>query len=134
MEVFFYGLFMDMDLLRDKGVDPANPRKGYLNDYTLILGERASLTSAEGKRAYGIVMSVADAAIRHLYSEASVTDYLPEEVVVRTEAREEIQAICYNLPIQLLTGTNPAYARSLYDLARRKGLPEAYVERIKGLI
>lgn len=31
MEVFFYGLFMDENILAKKGINPSNPRKGYLN-------------------------------------------------------------------------------------------------------
>ena len=35
MEVFFYGLFMDKNILKKNGINPSNHRKGYLNNYTL---------------------------------------------------------------------------------------------------
>ena len=60
MEVFFYGLFMDQDILIKKGINPSNPRKGYLNNYTLKIGNRASLIQCKNEKAYGIVMEVND--------------------------------------------------------------------------
>ena len=131
MEVFFYGLFMDTGFLKNNGINPSNLRKGYLDDYALKIGNRASLIPCENERSYGIVMTVDDAAIHSLYAEASVADYVPEEVIIVTNANEFIEAICYNLPADTLTGTNEMYALSLYELARKEGFPEDYLEKIK---
>jgi len=43
MEVFFYDLFMDRDLLMKKGIKPSNPRIACLPDYELKIGTPASL-------------------------------------------------------------------------------------------
>ena len=67
MEVFFYGLFMDKDILIKNGISPSNPRKGYLNNYTLKIGNRASLIQCEKEKAYGIIMTVGDEEIIKLY-------------------------------------------------------------------
>ena len=130
MEVFFYGLFMDEDILKRKGIHPSNPRKGYLNNYTLKIGQRASLIPCENEQAYGILMEVSEEEISRLYAEKSVADYIPEEVEVVTESGECLIATCYNLPLELLTGTNAAYARSLYALAEKLHFPEAYLDKI----
>ncbi len=130
MEVFFYGLFMDVAILSKNGIKPSNPRKGYLSDYTLKIGNRASLIPCKDEIAYGVVMTVDDEAIHQLYAEASVADYIPEEVSVITEANDAIPAICYNLPAESLTGTNELYAQSLYDLAKQVGFPAAYLAKI----
>ncbi len=134
MEVFFYGLFMDEAILRKNGVNPANPRKGHLNNYTLKIGNRASLIPCENEKAYGIVMEVDDEEAVQLYAEKSVADYIPEKVKVVINAGEELSATCYNLPLELLTGTNESYARSLYELARKLDFPEAYLEKINQFI
>jgi hypothetical protein len=131
MEVFFYGLFMDTGVLLKNGIHPSNPRKGYLNNYTLKIGNRASLIPSEGERSYGIVMTIDKDAIRNLYAEASVADYIPEEVSIITHTNDSITATCYNLPLELITGTNTSYAKSLYTLAKQKGFPKAYLEKIK---
>ncbi len=122
---------MDRNILLKNGINPSNPRKGYLNDYVLKIGNRASLIPCKNERSYGIVMTVNDEAIRELYSEASVADYIPEEVNIVTATNDLITATCYNLPSESLTGTNESYALSLYKLARQKGFPPEYLEKIK---
>ena len=130
MEVFFYGLFMDKNILLKNGINPSNPRKGYLNNYSLKIGNRASLIQCKKEKAYGIIMTINDEEIIKLYAEKSVADYVPEKVEVITEANEHIMATCYNLPLELLEGTNELYAKSLYKLAIKLNFPKEYLSRI----
>lgn len=130
MEVFFYGLFMDKDILIKNGINPSNPRKGYLNNYTLEIGNRASLIQCKNEKAYGIIMEVNDEEIIKLYAEKSVADYIPEKVKIVTESNEHLIATCYNLPLELLTGTNELYAKSLYELAKKLNFPKEYLDKI----
>ena len=130
MEVFFYGLFMDKDILIKKGINLSNPRKGYLNNYSLKIGKRASLIQSKNEKAYGIVMEVNDEEIIKLYSDKSVADYIPEKVEIVTESKEHITATCYDLPLELLTGTNESYTKSLYELAKKLNFPKEYLEKI----
>ncbi len=134
MEVFFYGLFMDQDILTNNGINPSNPRKGYLKDYTLKIGNRASLIPKENEKAYGLLMEVDEEELIPLYSEKSVADYIPEEVKIITESDQEVMALCYNLPLELLTGTNSSYAKSLFELAKKLDFPEEYLGKINGFI
>jgi Gamma-glutamyl cyclotransferase, AIG2-like len=131
MEVFFYGLFMDKNILVKNGISATNPRKGYLNNYTLKIGNRASLIPSENDKAYGIIMTVNDDEVVRLYAEKSVADYIPENVTVVTETNEHLIATCYNLPPELLTGTNVLYAKSLYELAKKLSFPEEYLNKIR---
>jgi len=131
MEVFFYGLFMDDTILLKNGIKPSNPRRGYLNDYALKIGNRASLIPCKDEKSYGIVMTIDNDAIHNLYAEASVADYIPEEVSIITSTNDSIAATCYNLPSKSITGTNVLYAASLYKLAKQEGFPDDYLEKIK---
>lgn len=131
MYVFFYGLFMDKDVLIKNGIKPSNPRKGYLKDYMLKIGNRASLIPCKNEKSYGIVMTVDDQAIDRLYAEPSVADYIPEEVNIITDNGDSIPAICYNLPSEAMTGTNKSYAAALCKLAKQEGFPDAHLEKIK---
>ena len=133
MEVFFYGLFMDTAILSKQGVKALNPRIAYLDDYSLKIGQRASLIPAKGDKAYGVVMSLEVEAVQKLYSEASVADYLPEEVSIIAEKNDHLKAICYNLPPAFIRGTNTIYAQALYELTKRLNLPQDYLEKIKEL-
>ena len=46
--VFFYGLFMDADLLVARGLGPRRPRKARIEGYGLRIRERATLVPREG--------------------------------------------------------------------------------------
>ncbi len=50
---FFYGLFMDSEVLRDSQVMGVNPRRAYVDGYALRIGRRATLVPSSGARAYG---------------------------------------------------------------------------------
>lgn len=121
---------MDKKILLEKGISPSNPRKGYLQNYTLKIGNRASLIQSKDEKAYGIIMTVNDDDVVKLYAEKSVADYIPEKVEVITESNEHLTATCYNLPPELLTGTNELYAKSLYELAKNLNFPEDYLTKI----
>ena len=131
MEVFFYGLFMNKDVLIKNGVNPLNPRKGYLNDYTIKIGNRASLIPCKKEKAYGIIMTINDEELVTLYSEKSVADYIPEKVRIIMNTTESVIATCYNLPLELLTGTNELYAKSLYKLSKKLNFPDEYLSIIQ---
>ncbi len=131
MEVFFYGLFMNKDVLIKNGVNPLNPRKGYLNDYTIKIGNRASLIPCKKEKAYGIIMTINDEELVTLYSEKSVADYIPEKVKIIMNTTESVIATCYNLPLELLTGTNELYAKSLYKLSKKLNFPDEYLSIIQ---
>ena len=113
------------------GIEPINPRKGFLNDYALKIGNRASLVPSKNEKSYGVVMTCDTEVIQKLYAEESVSDYIPEEVDVVIANGTSVKAICYNLPLESLTGTNVSYALSLHALAKQIGFPENYLVKIK---
>ncbi len=122
---------MNKDVLIKNGVNPLNPRKGYLNDYTIKIGNRASLIPCKKEKAYGIIMTINDEELVTLYSEKSVADYIPEKVKIIMNTTESVIATCYNLPLELLTGTNELYAKSLYKLSKKLNFPDEYLSIIQ---
>ena len=129
--VFFYGLFMDADLLRGKGLAPAGIRKASVSGYALRIGNRATLVTAPGARAYGVVMDLTHAEIEQAYSEATVGNYRPEALLAEFEDGSRAPALCYNLAVApAASEKNTEYAAKLRNLAQRLGLPLQYVESI----
>lgn len=43
LDVFFYGLFMEVAVLRKIGLTPVNPRRAYVEGFALRIGQRATL-------------------------------------------------------------------------------------------
>lgn len=76
-------------------------------------------------------MDIAPDEIEELYAEASVADYLPEPVIVELEGGARVEATCYNLPGDKVTGANHEYASSLLAVATRLGFPDSYLDQIR---
>ena len=131
IDVFFYGLFMDEALLREKGVNPANRRTAFVENFSLIIGARATLVPCAGQTVHGVVFSLTHAEVDVLYAEASVSVYRPEAVLAQLADGSVIPALCFNLPAPPASDErNPQYAAKLKALAERIGLPPDYVASI----
>lgn len=128
--VFFYGLFMDEDLLRGKGFHPSNGRVAYARSYGLRIGEKATLVKSASENSYGIVMELSNEELDSLYSAPGVTEYVPEPIEVTELDGTSYKVTCYNLPISKLTGSNKEYAESLSVTAQKMGLPGSYIDQI----
>jgi hypothetical protein len=117
MPIFFYGLFMDAILLKDKGFHPSFAVLAYVENFGLRIGERATLVKAQGERAYGVVMSLSAEEADALYGEASVADYVPERLVAITLDGTPTDVWSYKLLSEKLTGQNLRYVKSLTEVA-----------------
>ena len=131
MRVFFYGLFMDESLLAKKGISPSQAEVGYVDGFALRIGERATLIRSAGARSYGVMMNISPDEANELYAESSVADYVPESVTVELADGNKVEATCYNLPVDKVTGTNRVYAEALWEVANSLGLPEHYLAEIR---
>jgi hypothetical protein len=132
VDVFFYGLFMDADLLRTKDADPGKIRPACVPGFALRVGQRATLLRNPDARAYGILMELTHDEIERLYSETTVRAYRPEAVLCELEDGSHIPALCFNLVVPPgPEEANSEYAAKLRDLAGRLGLPPDYISRIR---
>lgn len=132
IEVFFYGLFMDADILRTRGANPTNMRAASVPGFALRIGQRATLLRDPRGRAHGILMELTHAEIDQLYAEPSVSAYRAEAVLCELKDGSRVPALCFNLvdpprPEE----ANAEYAAKLRDLAGRLGLPSGYVKGIQ---
>jgi hypothetical protein len=131
VKVFFYGLFMDVNLLKTKGIRPAEVSVGLVDGYGLRIGERATLVRRPDGRAYGAMMNISPGEATDLYAEDSVADYLPEPITVELMDGTQVEATCYNLPSDQVTGANKGYAESLLEVATTLGFPDSYLDQIR---
>jgi hypothetical protein len=132
IDVFFYGLFMDADALRARGMHPTSIRAARVCDFALRIGNRATLVPAVGAEVHGFVMALSHAEIEALYSDSSVRAYRPEALLAELAGGQKCPALCFNL--ETPPGPeerNVGYAEGLRELARRLKLPKQYVESIR---
>ena len=132
VDVFFYGLFMDEELLRSKGLQPERGELASIEGVSLRIGQRAALVPSASGRVHGVVFSLTLGELERLYSEASVRAYEPQAVLARLISGGTIAALCYNLrEPPSPTDRNPEYAAQLRRVADKVGLPAEYVASIQ---
>lgn len=132
IDVFFYGLFMDDALLREKGINPVNRRTAAVENFSLVIGDRATLVPDPKQKVYGVVYGLTHAEVDALYAEASLGFYRPEALTAHLADGSIIPALCYNLPVPPSTlERNPQYISKLREVAARIGLPASYVSSIE---
>jgi hypothetical protein len=128
---FFYGLFMDADLVRAKGAAPEEVQLASVPGFGLRIGQRATLVADPGAIAHGALMWLTLAELDMLYSEETVRMYRPEAVVAHIPSGRTVPALCFNLPEEPSPReSNPEYAAKLRNVARCLKLPVEYIERI----
>jgi hypothetical protein len=131
-DVFFYGLFMDEDLLRARGMTPEGAERAVIHDMALHIGERATLVPRKGTKVYGLVVSLTPDDFDRLYSEPSVLADRPQAVLAHLLSGRMIAALCYNLPQPPSEAEhNSDYAAKLRAVADKIGLPEDYIATLQ---
>jgi hypothetical protein len=132
IDVFFYGLFMDDALLREKGMNPKDRRMAFVENFCLVIGARATLIPCANGTVHGVLFSLTHAEVDALYGEASVSVYRPEALLAQLADGSVTPALCFNLPVPPSTAErNPQYAAKLREVASRIGLPQSYVSSIQ---
>lgn len=123
---------MDVEILRVKGVRVNESQLARLHDHRLRIGARATLVPARDQVVHGVLMQVPAEDLHRLYSDPSVSAYIPQAVEVISANGKRIAATCYNLPECVKDFlANPAYAQKLHDLAVKLGLPAEYLASIE---
>ena len=122
---------MDTDILAKKGITSHDAVVGLVDGFSLRIGERATLLRTAGGRTYGVIVEISPVEAKELYAEISVADYVAELVAVELIDGSIVEASCYILSEDKVTGANQDYANALFKVAHKLGLPEFYLAEIK---
>lgn len=123
-DVFFYGLFMDERVLREKGIQPKASRKAVVHGHQLKIGRRAMLIARPSSKAFGMVHTLTEREIKSLYAEPGLDMYHPETVVATFEDGSRSSLTTFN--VQMTTAdeeTNFEYAAKLRSVLEHLGFP-----------
>ena len=131
VDAFFYGLYMDVDVLRASGVAPRNPRRACVHDFALRIGKRATLIPSSGGRAYGMLIELTPLELDRLYGAPGLEAYRPEAVIARPLDGGLVAALCYSLAEPPgAQERNADYAARLQRLLRALDFPAEYVAAV----
>lgn len=129
---FFYGLFMDEEVLVSNNVEPRNPRQAYVENYKLYIGQRATMWPSDGDRTYGMIYSLSHVELDNLYGGAGLEDYKPEALLANlADDSVSIACICFNLPkLPNADEMNKDYTLKLQSALSKLGFPKPYVDSL----
>lgn len=128
--VFFYGSFIRPDVMARGGLVPDHIEVARLNGFDIQISPHACITRSDQHAIYGILVRATHAELQRLYTMDGVGIFLPEAVVVGTQAGS-VPALCYIPPAP---GDQPAdidYLDRLLAAARGHGFPAWYLERLE---
>ncbi len=131
INTFFYGLFMDEEVLRSAKVEPREPRRAVVPGYRLLIGNRATLSPAFGAQCFGVLFNMTPEELRALYSAPGLERYRPQSVLAMLENGSFQPATTYNLAMDPLPNErNPEYAGKLRTVLARLEFPRSYIESV----
>jgi len=128
---FFYGSFINPDVLAQVGLVPAEVEVARLPGFDIRIEPLANLVRSERDCVYGIVTRPTHAELARLYSQDWVGTYLPEAVLVQTLDGRWQPALCYIAPSPRRSAAANDYIDRIAGPARELGFPAWYIERLE---
>jgi hypothetical protein len=135
--VFFYGSYIDPDVLRDVGLRPERLEVARLPGYDLSIRPLANLAASDEHTVYGVLASATHSELERLYRHARDVlggVYLPHPVLVHTLRGQAEPALCYIAPSLEPSPADPAYVRRILERARQYRFPAWYLKRIESFL
>ena len=129
--VFFYGSFINLEVLAEVGFVPDRVEVARLSGFDIRIGPLANLVRSDRHCVYGILVQATHTELERLYAQGWVSTYLPEAVLVETEAGRMLPALTYIKPAMEPAPAADHYIDKIVDPARQYGFPSWYVDRLE---
>jgi hypothetical protein len=133
--VFFYGSYINFDVLKEAGLVPGEWEVARLPGFDLKIAPRANLIPSERETVWGINVTATHRELERLYSTHAKgvlgETYLPEAVLTSIAGGKLRPAMTYVCPDMIARPAEAAYVERIAAPARKFGFPSWYVERIE---
>ena len=131
--VFFYGSFMDREVLRQRGVEPGDLQPAKLWGFDLRFRPLATIAPVEEHACvYGLLATATHADLQRLYGQGMASSYQPEAVIVETIPGRQLPALVYIAWGPTAPLSSPDYLQHLLGPARESAFPEWYLQHLEG--
>jgi hypothetical protein len=130
---FFYGSYMNLDVLREVDLVPASVQVARLDGYDIRIEPLANLVVSDRACVFGILADATHEELARLYAHAEHVlggVYLPRAVLTRRADDAFVPALCYIAPDLPPGRADPAYVERILKPARDLDFPAWYVERL----
>lgn len=132
--IFFYGTFMNSEILAEYKVFPTKVLAARLNGFRLNIRPRVNLLRDEKSCVYGAIAALPSGEIEILYSfilENFGLKYFPEAVLAETLDGLFVPALCYIASEMKESPPAPDYIKQLAECVRQIKLPDWYAEYVE---
>jgi hypothetical protein len=134
---FFYGSFINLEVLREVGLVPDAVEVAKLTGFDIRIQPLANLVRADERCVYGITATATHRELSRLYAYAESAlggTYLPEAVLVETLDRRFRPALCYIAPAMEPRTADREYVDRIIEPAKEYGFPDWYLEHLAGFL
>ena len=132
---FFYGSWIDLNILREKGLYPEQFEVAKLMGFDIYIEPIANIFPKEGGIVYGILLGTTrekhQKILTALIQGTMGPQYLPEAVIVETLDSKLKPALCYRAPIDERKPSQPEYIDPFVHSAKQWKFPLWYVEHLE---
>ena len=136
--VFFYGSYMNLDVLNEVHLSPLDVEPAVLTGFDLKIAPRANLIRQPMGIVYGILATATHEELNRLYTEHARgvlgETYLAEAVIVTDlsgHLRPALTYICHEMRPQ---PADPAYVERVARPAQAYGFPAEYIAKIRSFL
>jgi cation transport regulator ChaC len=132
--VFFYGSYMNLEVLRQVQVVPAEWERARLSGFDIVIRPRANLVRSERAAVYGVLATATRDELARLYAHARDVlgeVYVPEAVLTETLDGKWRAALCYIAPEMESRPADGAYLDRIVRPAKELGFPGWYIDRLE---
>ena len=135
VDVFFYGSYINFDVLAEAGIEEREHEPVRLPGYRLVIEPFANLEADDASQAYGILTKLSHDELYRLYQEHAREKlgvaYHPEAVLVFNIDNALMPALCYRAHEMEPATPEPDYVDRILHPARDYGFPADYIEDIE---
>lgn len=136
--VFFYGSYINLDVLREVDLVPGAWCKATVSGFDLVIAPRANLVRDPSRMVWGFLATATHAELARLYSEHAQgvlgETYLPEAIVAVDEAGRLQPALTYIASDMTPRPAERAYVERIAVPAQRAGFPPDYIAKIRSFV
>ena len=130
-KIFFYGSFMDREILRNQGVVPKAFENAELKNWNITFSPMATLVPSEGDSVYGTIAELSPDEVRMLYARDDLKHYNPVDVIVSTDRNKRVAAQCYISKPGAGQKPSVEYLQRVIKAAESLGFPPAYLGKLR---
>jgi hypothetical protein len=131
---FFYGSYMNFNVLKEVNLVPRQHAVGKLSGFDIRIQPLANLVVCERSCVYGIVASATHDELSRLYAHAQHVlggVYVPQAVLVEVKESKWMPALCYLAPCMRPEPARDEYIDRIVAPAKEYGFPAWYIERLE---